>query len=173
MDLKRAVLAATIAVIVLVVAAYCWYYATGWTEFSYATGDLPSWAPSGSSGDISRLRFRACKFTVTMPAGASGSADVTAVLNRMAIAYDKATNAPAQLTLVAPLNPFSFAVPGFNDKSATATVPPWCAATTSCGRDSDCPVKGTTTGACSMSAGVCINCTGGPSVALVGKYRTF
>jgi len=164
MNVKHAVTAGLIVALVLVIAAVCWY-SIGWTQFSYATGDLPAWSATG--GDISRLRFKACKFTVD-----GHTVDVTGVLNRMAIAYAGSQTAPDELKLVAPLNAFSFAIPKYNDGGAAATSPPWCPATTQCTEDSQCPVKPTVAGACSTAGGVCVNCTGGPAVTLAGMYRT-
>ena len=86
------------------------------------TGTVPSWTASGNN-DISSLRFKGCTFTVTDPSGKQHSADVTAVLNGMTVAYRGATiSIPRTLYLDRPLNAFSFVIKGVND-SATITSP--------------------------------------------------
>lgn len=85
------------------------------------SGLLPSWSVTNSARNISDLRFKGCVFTVTDPQGQQHAADVTAVLNGMAVAFRGATAAvPQTLYLDRPLNAFSFRIPGVND-SATVT----------------------------------------------------
>lgn len=80
----------------------------------------PSWA-AGEGKNIASLRFKSCTFTVVDPQGQKHSADVTAVLNGMAVAFrGAATAVPGALYLDRPLNAFSFVIPGVNDR---ATVP--------------------------------------------------
>lgn len=137
-----------IIVALLLVIAFVWWHFTGWTEFSYQEGDLPSWAPTGSRKNISRLRFKNCVFSVQRAGDASPTArDVTSVLNSMAVAYSRSTsrsmpagNFPKALTLDRPLNAFSFVIPAFNDayyldSSGTPrgtvkdpSAAPWCGA---------------------------------------------
>jgi hypothetical protein len=122
------VLGLVIVLVVLVIAAYYWYHHTGWTTFSFkgttssAAGTPPSWA-AAKGENISALRFKGCTFTVVDPAGNTHSADVTTVLNGMAVAYRGASSKiPTVLKLDRPLNAFSFQIPGVND-SATVTTP--------------------------------------------------
>ena len=118
-------LAAVIVLVVAVAAAYVWYHAFGWTAFTFsqaAGAAAPSWTPasnaSGSKG-VDALRFRKAVFTVTESGGTVHTADVTAALNAMAVGFKGAASAPAALTLVRPLNPYSFVIPSVNDPSAT------------------------------------------------------
>lgn len=84
------------------------------------SGATPSWA-AAKGEDISSLRFKDCIFTVVDPAGQKHSADVTTVLNGMAVAYRGASSKiPKVLNLDRPLNAFSFQIPNVND-SATVT----------------------------------------------------
>lgn len=164
------IVALVVVLILLVMAAYVWYNYTGWKTFSYSTGDSPSWTPTDS--DISSLRFKDCSFVVQRGDGKMATLDATAVLNSMAVAYAGATKKPLALTLVRPLNPFSFVIPGFNDRASVPdpTVAPWCTSPPSaCSSDGACP--GQRAGACS-SQGVCTNCPGGATVTLVGQVRT-
>jgi hypothetical protein len=167
----RAVLLAVIVVIViLVVAAYVWYHHTGWASFSYQTGDAPFWLPADGA-DLSRLRFKDVTFTVTRT-GQPTTRDVTAVLNGMAVAFTGGVSNPPSLTLVRPLNPFSFVIPGFNDRASVPdpTAAPWCSAPpASCTKDSDCPSA--VAGACGPN-GTCFSCPGGATATLVGRWRT-
>jgi hypothetical protein len=184
METGSALLFATIVLIVLILsAAYAWYNFTGWTAFSYKTGDSPSWIPAKSE-DISRLRFKDCVFTVTRTDGKVATLDADPVLNSMAVAYKSGsinTN-PATLTLTRPLNPFSFVITGFNDKASVPdpTVSPWCTAPpAACTKDSDCPYG--TPGSCvpqpvvppaTTALSACSTCPGGATVTLTGKVRT-
>ena len=170
------IVAAVIVLVIALAVAYYWYNYLGWKDFaSFSMGDSPSWTPDNQL-DISHLRFKNCKFTVTLMDGSVGKYDVTPALNSMAMAYKNASsNIPKVLTLTQPLNPFSFAIPGFNDKSSlNPSQPPWCEKLNSCTQDSDCPY-GTVTGACNVGQKVCTNCTnssGSVSVTLTGKVRT-
>jgi hypothetical protein len=172
----RATLATAIVAIIAIAAAYVWYNYTGWTSFQAATGTNLTWQPAGGA-DVSRLRFRNCTFTVARGDGVTRSADVTAVLNGMAVAYKGGTNNPALLALTRPLNPFSFTIVGFND-AATVTDPgasPWCTSSPpACASDAQCPLP--VAGACVIPAGAtsgtCGNCTGGAVVTLTGQSRT-
>lgn len=122
-------LAALVVAVVAVAAAAAWYYGTGWKAFSFAQAAgsaAPSWTPVGGSGAdpaaADRLRFRKAVFTVTTASGATHAADVTAVLNGMAVAYRGSPTAPAALVLARPLNPYSFAIAGVNDPSVTGSA---------------------------------------------------
>ena len=172
MNTGLALIAALVITIILVVgAAYVWYAFFGWSGFSYGTGDSPSWLPAGQA-DLSRLRFKDCVFTVTRSDGRVGRIDVTPNLNSMAVAYKGGSYNPSTLTLTRPLNPFSFVIPGFNDRSTVPdpTVAPWCTSPpASCTGDSGCPY-GSVSGAC--AAGTCVNCPGGATVTLTGRVRT-
>ena len=105
-------------------AAYYWYYYTGWADFSftgttpYAPGQsksTPGWTAS-TGKNVSSIRFKDCVFTVVDPGGNKHSADVTPVLNGMAVAYRGSTSAiPTVLSLDRPLNAFSFNISGVND----------------------------------------------------------
>jgi hypothetical protein len=152
-------LAAVILAVLVVGAAYAWYNFTGWAAFSYKTGDSPRWA----GGDVSRLRFKDCVFTVARGDGKTAALDVSPALNSMAVAYktgSAVTNPPA-LTLTRPLNPFSFVIAGFNDRLTVPdpTAAPWCAAPP--------PPCDCTRGACACKA-----CPGSATATLVGKVRT-
>ena len=121
--------AAVVTALVALAAAFAWYHLTGWTRFSYATGDAPRWgAPPGGVG---RLRFSRVEFAVTRGDGATGRTDAAPALNSMAAAYagggPAAAAAPPALGLDRPLNPFSFVVPGWNDRAAVAdpAAYPW------------------------------------------------
>ena len=130
---KQAILAVVIVLIALIAAAWG-YSQMGWETFSYATGDTPSWSAAKNGGGyspngIGDLRFKNATFTLSVP-GNGGSTDftqdVTPVLNGMAVAY---RNTPydgnvntGTLLLDSALNPFSFVIPGENDR-ATITDP--------------------------------------------------
>jgi len=92
----------------------------------------PSWHPT-TGGDVSRLRFKACVFTVVDPSGTPHTADVTAVLNGMAAAHAGSKSPPAALTLDRPLNAFSFLVPGVNDPASAADPGLWANSKTTLG----------------------------------------
>lgn len=116
-----------IFIVVLIIAAYGWYL-TGWEHFAvsgavpYSSKNaLPRWT-AASGRHAGNIRFRNCVFSVVDPHGVSHSANVTSVLNGMAIAYSSASRPPATLYLDRPLNAFSFIVDGVND-SATVTTP--------------------------------------------------
>jgi hypothetical protein len=131
------VLFATIVIIliVLIVAVYLWYdYPSAWAPFTITTGqNLNIVIPTGKN--FYNLRFKNCKFNVYNSSGAivntsaGTGTDVTGTLNNMCKSYG-IVNAPASgitttnhpnFNLVAPLNMFSFNIPGFND---TSTIPP-------------------------------------------------
>ena len=116
-----------IVMAVLIMAAYYWYYFTGWTDFSFngttpyapgQSGSTPGWTAS-TGKNVSNIRFKKCVFTVVDPGGNTHSTDVTAVLNGMAVAYRGSTlTIPTVLNLDRPLNAFSFTISGVNDKGA-------------------------------------------------------
>ena len=113
--------------LILVMVAYAWWM-RGWTKFSFAAGAEPSWP-----GPVGGLRFRDCKFQVVRSDGVAGVADVTAALNSMSAAYSspaKGQLVPQSLSLVAPLNSFSFPIKGFNDRQTVSdpSARPWCTA---------------------------------------------
>ena len=183
MDTGPALLVAAIVLFVLVIsAAFIWYNFMGWTEFSYKTGESPSWQPLGGK-DISRLRFKDCVFTVNRSDGKVATLNATPVLNSMAVAYKTGTTEtnPTSLTLTRPLNPFSFVITNFNDKHTVPdpTASPWCTTPPppTCSTDADCPYKGT--GSCvypqiwltSSNPKFCTTCLGS-TVTLSGKMRT-
>ena len=136
MPIALAVVVAVLIIVVLALGgAYAWWNFTGWSApFAYQTGATPAWTPmkdsKGIPQDISRLRFKGCVFTATRADGVSQSLNVDVVLNSMAVAFKPnvagGTN-PASLNLVTPLNPFSFVIPGFNDKATvpSPSVPLW------------------------------------------------
>jgi hypothetical protein len=146
-----AVLLAAVVVVTTIIA-YMWWKSL-WTPFSFAAGQLPTWAPPKGKS-LADLRFSDCVFKVSRADGLVAQKDVTPVLQNMALAYsDAAPNQalPSALSLDAPLNSFSFVIMGFND-AASAGNPsalPWCTA----------PPTGT--------SGVCP----GSTVTLTGKYR--
>lgn len=190
---SAALLAAITVLALLIIAAYVWYNYTGWAAFSFKTGDAPAWTPAAQA-DISLLRFKDCVFTVQRGDGVAKSYDVTPALNGMAVAYRGGGANPAALTLTRPLNPFSFVIPGFNDRASVPdpSAAPWCASPPpACTADRQCPLG--VRGACSCSAasgqcpasappapgrpaplisGVCFSCPGGATVTLTGKWRT-
>lgn len=85
------------------------------------SGRAPSWTAEGDA-DVTALRFLDCIFTVTDPQGVNHMADVTTVLNGMAVAHrGSITKTPRTLYLDRPLNAFSFVISGVND-SATVTT---------------------------------------------------
>lgn len=96
--------------------------------------DIPSWK-AAEGEDIASLRFKNCVFTVVDPAGKKHSADVTTVLNGMAVAFRGATSrVPATLYLDRPLNAFSFVIPEVNDSATVLTAADaakWAGAATS------------------------------------------
>ncbi|GFR88705.1 BA71V-E146L (J16L) [Elysia marginata] len=82
----------------------------------------PSWS-AAKGHNISSLRFKDCIFTVIDPVGKKHSADVSVVLNGMAVAYRGAsTQIPSVLSLDRPLNAFSFQIPGVNDIGAVPSA---------------------------------------------------
>lgn len=184
MNTGAAIFLAVICTLVITIgAAYVWYnYNGGWTKFNYSTGDLPSWTPA-KDADISRLRFKDCIFTVTVPAGDSSpsitkTANAAPALNAMALGFKGGVSNPASLKLVRPLNPFSFHIKGFNDKAVADDQNSWVAKLQSklCTADSDCPFS-KQAGACAPCPGgcdrYCVNTTDdGPVVTLIGLWRT-
>jgi hypothetical protein len=82
----------------------------------------PSWVAKGGK-NVASLRYKGCTFTVVDPAGATHTADVTSVLNGMAVAYrGSASKIPLSLRLDRPLNAFSFLIPGVNDRATVTTA---------------------------------------------------
>ncbi len=145
--IRKALLqSAAVIIVLLLVIAYVWWHFTGWNEFSFDAGDLPSWAPTGSGKNVSRLRFKNCLFSVQRTGDAAPTTrDVTGILNTMAAAYSRGSSRfltrsdfPASLVLDRPLNAFSFVIPGFNDvyyldaggnphgTVKDPSVAPWC-----------------------------------------------
>ena len=130
-DLVAAFGAIAILIVLVIAASWVWYQ-IGWTSFSGSLGSSMSWAPS-SGKSIANLRFKDCIYTVTRLDGVTRTVDVTGTLNSMAAAY-KVTQPnqvlPASLALDAPLNTFSFLIPGFNDQvsAGSPTGYPWCSA---------------------------------------------
>lgn len=176
MSLGAAMALALVIILLLLVAAAVAWNSVGWTSFSYQLGDSPGWIPKagrgGVPGDVSKLRFSKCYFSVARADGITRTLDVSPALNSMAVAYKGGKGNPSMLTLTRPLNPFSFVIPGFNDRASVSnpTAPPWCSAPPpACGADGGCPVP--VAGACGPD-GACFSCSGGPNVTLVGKYRT-
>jgi hypothetical protein len=108
-----------IVVIIFIILAFVWDKFIGLTKFSAGKSSVVSWFVTGKK-DITDLRFQECIFTVVMPSGVTKSVDVSSVINGMAAAYVGNAIIPQTLTLVKPLNPFSFVIKGFND---VATVP--------------------------------------------------
>ena len=91
-----------------------------WNGLCQSAG-TPTWA-AGQGKNIASLRFKGCIFTVVDPAGKKHTADVTTVLNGMAVAYRGAVSKiPSALYLDRPLNAFSFVIPGVNDKATVTT----------------------------------------------------
>lgn len=118
-------LALAIVVVLLIVAAFVWYYNPGaWKKFSYKGGDAVAFT-GGPTTSVERLRFRKCQFATQSPSKVSQSWDVSSVLNGMAVAYKGSNAGKTVLTLGGsariPLNPFSFTKVGFNDKSVVPT----------------------------------------------------
>jgi hypothetical protein len=183
MSTAYALLVAAVVVLTLLIAgAYVWYRYYGWAPFQFTSGDNPAWNAAGTA-DVSRLRFADAVFAVRLANGTTRTADVTAVLNGMAAAYEGGTSNPTVLTLTRPLNPFSFVIPGFNDAASVPdpTLPDWCSSPpAACTADAQC--GGGVAGACSCSTpdgtcpagvtGACYSCPGGALVALTGKWRT-
>jgi hypothetical protein len=174
-----ATIAAVVVLVVLLIVAYVWYNHTGWTQFSYRVGESPSWVPA-AGGDVGRLRFKNCVFTITRSDGVIRTQDVSPVLNSMAVGQKGNAKPPTALTLDRPMNPFSFVISGFNDRASVPdpTGAPWCTAPpTICTSDVSCPNfvdNATTAGLCIMngSRGICSSCPGGATVTLTGKVRT-
>jgi len=112
--------------LLLLIGAFAWYHWPGsWEAFEFYGGSRPAWpAPAGEK--VNSLRFEGCTFTTANPQGEKASFDVTPVLNGMAVAYDVPLAPGMSNTLFLggsegqqiPLNPFSFVIPGFNDRGA-------------------------------------------------------
>jgi hypothetical protein len=180
-DGPAAAIALLAVIVIVLVVAFGWYHYTGWTTFSYRVGESPSWTPS-TGGDVSRLRFKDCVYTITRGDKVVKTQDVTPVLNSMAVSQKGNAKQPKALTLDRPMNPFSFVITGFNDRKSVPdpTVAPWCTAPPAkCTSDSTCPnfvSSATTAGLCvglgNPSGGTCSSCPGGATVTLTGKVRT-
>jgi len=114
-------------VVAVLAAAFAWH-SFGWKPFRFDLGDTASWSSNGSG--VNRLRFSNCRFAVVRPDGVSASADVTGNLNDMARAFigEPANKYSPILSLDAPLNAFSFVIPGFNDAASAGDPrgPKWC-----------------------------------------------
>ena len=176
---SNSVLSAMVAVIVIILVfmgvTSLWYNdSSSWHSFSAtsATYDWPQWSSTSING-ASALRFRNCIFTVALASSppVQQTHDVTAVLNEMAL-QQKSPVIPTTTTistgsgkfqpsmsLVRPLNPFSFAIPGFNDPTTLAgtdiSLYPWCIA--------NCVTPNTAGGYTNAPPAV---------VTLTGEYRT-
>jgi hypothetical protein len=170
-----AVLSAIIIAIIIVIVSYIWYRFGTWTQFSFKINELPEWVAVPKDGKS--IRFRNCKFSVSVGSDTSdnpemskkeGSRDVTNILNAMA-----KQSTGTSMSLVRPLNPFSFTIVGFNDPNSMGINFPskehnrWCLAKKSCTTDSDC---GGARGSCTSSK-YCVNCFGEHTVTLTGEYR--
>jgi hypothetical protein len=135
-------IAVIIALLVLVVAGWVWYHYIGTDDFKFKGGEkvIFRWPMDKTLGKVPvhRLRFTEAKFTAWNPQGKSKTIDVSSVLNGMAIAHapkpGQKNKPPKKLEVgghkclgdncekmrLRPLNPFTFTIPGFNDR---ATVP--------------------------------------------------
>ena len=106
--------------IIAAAGAASWYkWGGAWKTFTFTEGDYASWAPD-SGKMVGGLRFRDVEFTILDSTGAEitgGSADVTTTLNAMARAFagDDSSSSPPVLSLVRPLNAFSFPIAGLTD----------------------------------------------------------
>lgn len=118
------VLSITIVLVILIIIAFIWYNFTGWSPFKYSKGNTVTFKTPDESS-IAYMRFRNCIFTFTDPKGSLHSIDVTEVLNNMAKGFRDAQNPPSSFTLgghcQAPLNAFSFVLPGVNDRATVTT----------------------------------------------------
>lgn len=144
------ILSAVVAVIIIILiflgVTHLWYNkSSSWQSFnaSSVTYDWPQWSSTSKNG-ASDLRFRNCIFTVTLGDGkTTQSLDVTNILNGMALQQKSpvittttitsgSSKYQPTMTLVRPLNPFSFVINGFNDPTTLANVDigayPWCTA---------------------------------------------
>lgn len=132
-----------IAIVILLILLYIIiWYSVGWESVTFTSTDthasnivLPS-----SSGDLTRLKFKNCIFTITNSSGTVvGTKDVTSTLYNMVHAYDcvkKGTckNMPNNLQFfgtttkdtngnpIQVINSMSFYVEGINDGTSGATV---------------------------------------------------
>ena len=83
---------------------------------------IPSWT-APNNGNVTKLRFKGCIFTIVDPRGKKHVVDVTTILNGMAVAYRGAIAAiPRTLYLDRPLNAFSFTINGVNDSLTVKTA---------------------------------------------------
>ena len=125
MDESHFMTASIVAIVIAAAAAFTWYTKLGWTTFAFSGGDAASWVALSSS-NTATLRFQRAIFTVTKSDGTSYTRNVSEVLNQMAAAYkDTPTSSKANsgtLTLDTELNPFSFVIPGVNDRITLPTA---------------------------------------------------
>jgi hypothetical protein len=134
-----------------------WYY-TGWTSFSFNTGD-----PITFNGPVDKIRFKDVMF------GYNGKTyDVTMNMNSVTSSYAGAQNIPQTISY-GQLNVYSFPIPGINDGTNKLSSSGLCSAPPGqiCTKDSDCPF--TQAGNC--SSGKCAVCKGSPATTLVGHYK--
>jgi hypothetical protein len=144
----------TVLVCLIVVAAgsASWYkWGSGWKTFTFVEGDYASWAPAPGK-TVGGLRFRDVEFTILDSTGAeipSGSTDATPTLNAMARAFagDATTASPPVLSLVRPLNAFSFPITGLTDPAngAAFITKYQTGATPACTTEADCTPGSTNT----------------------------
>jgi len=114
-------LAAAATVVVLLIIIYIWYTMFGWTPSTFTTGQVASW--TAPSGDTSSLRFRNMIFRVRTADGKTSARNVTAIVNKMAQAFDATGGVnTGTLTLDRPLNAFSFVIAGMNDRATIKTA---------------------------------------------------
>lgn len=114
--LQRIILAIVVALTIAILYGFILSKYTGWKQFSMKKGEN-FLMNNIDSTKISNIKFRNCIFTTTGTDGSSKSLDVSSVLNGMVAAYKGNTNNNYVFKLDDPgLSPYSFQIPGFNDK---------------------------------------------------------
>jgi len=122
---QRIILAIVVIIVVIIGLAYILNKYTGWQNFSMKKGENFQMTNIDST-EISKLKFRSCIFTTTGKDGTTKTANVTSVLNGMVAAYDGNTNKNYIFKLDDPgLSPYSFQLPGFNDKDNHPDTANW------------------------------------------------
>lgn len=122
---QNLVMVTVAAIVISIIMTYLIYNYTGWVYFSMNKGDnfqIKNTDPTL----VSKLRFKQCIFTTVGVDKTSKSYDISNVLYKMAAAYKNNKNSSYLFKLDDPgLSPYSFQIPGFNDKDHHPEVSNW------------------------------------------------
>jgi len=114
-----------VAIIIATIMRFLIYNYTGWVSFSMKKGEnfqIFNIDPSL----VSKIIFKKCIFKTSGVDGSTKTYDISYVLNNMIQAYDGNKSSKYIFKLDDPgLSPYSFQIPGFNDKDNHPDIENW------------------------------------------------